>query len=113
MRRSYALVALPALVGAALGGFAYFAPPSGVTWTSGALLAFLGAVAVLVAAVLAMLPQVRGGGLVLLEILLGVGTVLTALAAYFLMQYLFAIAMVLAALALPVAIVTGPIRRTA
>lgn len=113
MRTSYALVLLPSLVGVALGGFAYFVPATGVNGTIGALLALLGAVAVALAAALAMMPAVRGGVLTLLDVLIALGAVLTALAAFFLMQYAFMVAMLLAALAVPVAIVTRPIRRHA
>lgn len=96
MRRRYAAVALPALAGAVLAGVAYFTPNTGVDGTVGALLALVGAAAVTLGSLLAMSHDVRGGWLTTLDILLGIGALLTATAAYFLMQYGCAIAMVLA-----------------
>jgi len=104
MRLPYLLVLLPALVAAVLGGIAYIRPDSGVDGTGGALLALAGAAAVAVGALLAMLPGVRGGLLGLLDALLLLGAALTALAAWFLMQDAFAIAMALAALGLLLAL---------
>jgi len=108
MRLSYLLVLLPALVAALLGGMAYIRPDSGVDGTGGALLALIGAAAVAVGAALAMLPGVRGWLRGLLDALLFIGAALTALAAWFLMQDAFAIAMALAALGVLVALALRP-----
>ena len=110
MRRRYAGVALPALVGAVLAGLAYFTPNTGVDGTIGALLALIGALAVTLGALLAMVPAVRGGWLTGLDILLGIGALLTATAGYFLMEYGCAIAMALAFVGLVVAATTSPRR---
>lgn len=106
MRTAYILIFLPALAGVVLGAISYFAPnaPSGVEGTPGALLALIGAAAVALGALLGMLSAVRGWGLRLLNILLGIGALLTATASYFLMQYPFAVAMALAFVGLVAAI---------
>ena len=111
MRTSYALVLLPALVGAVLGAIAYFSPDTGVDGTPGALLALIGALAVTLGALLAMVPSVRGWALGLLNFLLGLGALLTTAAAYFLMQYLFAAAMALAFVGLFVILIVRSRRR--
>jgi hypothetical protein len=100
MRIAYVLVLLPALVGAVLGAVAYLAPVTGVDGTPGALLALVGAVLVMLGAVVAMVPAVRGWGLGLLNVLTGLGALLTAVAAYFLMQNAFAVAMAMTFLSL-------------
>jgi quinoprotein glucose dehydrogenase len=107
-RWAYALVAAPAALGVVLGGLAYFGADTGVDGTVGALLAFIGAVAVTVAALIAMAPLPRGVR-VTLNILLVLGAILTALAAWMLMQPLFAAAMVASALGLVAAL--APRRR--
>jgi len=112
MRIAYLLVLLPALVGAALGGMAYFQPETGVDGTPGALLALVGAAASAIGAILLMLPSTSGGIRTLLKLLTGLAALLTAIAAWFLMQYAFAIAMALALLGLAVALAL-PDRRTA
>lgn len=103
MRISHVLVIAPALIGAALGAYAYFGPDTGVTGTGGALLALIGAVAVTLAGFAAMASSVHGGFLGFLNVLIGLGAALTAVAAWFLMQYAFAVAMALAFLGLLVA----------
>lgn len=102
MRASYALVVVPALVGVALGAVAYFAPfgATGVEGTPGALLALIGAVAVTLGGLLAMASGPRSRWRGLLNALIALGAALTALAAWFLMQYPFAVAMLLALLGL-------------
>ncbi len=97
VHRFHALAAVPALAGAGLGAWAYLVEETGVTGTPGALLALVGAVAVALGALLAAVPALRGGLLTLLEVLVVVGALLTALAAYFLMQFLMCGAMLLAA----------------
>ncbi len=87
------LVILPALVGVALGFYAWFMAGTGVTGTPGALLALVGAVAVWLGAVLLVLPSVRSWVRGVLVVLVALGSVLTATAAWFLMQNAFAIAM--------------------
>ena len=96
MSSRYAAVAVPALAGAVIAAIAYLAPNTGVDGTVGALLALVGAVAVTLGSLIAMTDAVGGGLRVTLDVLLGVGALLTALAAYFLMQYWCAPAMVLA-----------------
>jgi quinoprotein glucose dehydrogenase len=115
MRTPYALVLAPALAGVVLAGIAYFAPGTntGVDGTPGALLALIGAVAVTLGALLSMTPAVQGLGLRLLNFLLGLGALLTATAAYFLMQYAFAVAMALALIGLVVALTLHTTRRIA
>lgn len=81
MRLSYLLAFLPALVGTMLGGVAYMQPGSGVDGTVGALLALIGAAAVTLGSLLAMLPGLRGVLRGLLDALLFLGAALTALAA--------------------------------
>ncbi|MEQ8403469.1 MAG: hypothetical protein RKE49_00115 [Oceanicaulis sp.] len=95
MRKQFVAVSLLALVGVVLAALAYFGPRTGVNGTGGALLALVGAACVMLGSLLAAAPVVRGGGLAALLILVGVGAILTAAAAFFLMQYGFAIAMVL------------------
>ncbi len=102
MRATYALVVIPALVGVVLGAIAYFAPfgATGVEGTSGALLALLGAVAVTLGGLLASRMDRRSGWRGALQVLLALGAALTALAAWFLMQFFLATAMGLAFLGL-------------
>lgn len=102
MRATYAFVLVPALVGTALAANAYFGPfgTTGVEGTLGALLALIGAAAVTLGALLAMASRPRSGWRGLLNILLALGAGLTALAAWFLMQYALAVAMLLAFLGL-------------
>ena len=115
MRTAYGFVLLPALVGVVLAAVAYFAlnGNTGVSGTPGALLALIGAVSVTLGAFIAMMPRVRGWFLKLLNALLGLGALLTAAAAYFLMQYPFAVAMALAFLGLLAILVIRSSRRTA
>lgn len=98
MRTRYALGFLPAFAGAVLGAIAYLAPNgnTGVDGTPGALLALIGAAAVTLGAIFAIAPALRGWLFGALNILLLLGALLTAVAAYFLMQYPFAVAMALA-----------------
>lgn len=113
MRIPYILAFLPALGGAALAVIAYFSPNTGVDGTPGALLALLGAAAATLGALLAMMEAVRGKVRILLNTLTGLAAALTALAAYFLMQYAFAAAMGLALLGLLLAWASPSTRRTA
>lgn len=114
MPASHLLVFVPGLVGTVLAAIAYFAPfgITGVEETAGALLALVGAGAVTLGALLALAPSVRGGVLALLNALIGLGALLTALAAWFLMQDAFAAAMALAVLGL-LAALAMPGRRIA
>ena len=95
MWRSYALAAVPAVVGVALGLVAFLTPVTGVTGTLGAALALGGAVAVTMGSLLAMAPSLRGPLRGTLAVLIALGAALTAVAAWFLMQEAFAVAMVL------------------
>ena len=98
MRKTYVIALIPALVAVVFGVIAYFAPMgnTGVDGSIGALLALVGASATAIGALLAMLPALRGGLLVLLNVLMFLAAALTAVAAYFLMQFVMAVAMVLA-----------------
>lgn len=112
MRYAFLLAAvLPALVGAVLGGIAYFAPETGVAGTPGALLALVGAVAVTLGAL--AIPRLGGGWRGLFLALCVAGALLTAAAAWFLMQLAFAAVMALAALGILVLAAALPNRRTA
>jgi quinoprotein glucose dehydrogenase len=102
-RWPYALVAAFAAAGSILAALAYFGTASGVDGTTGALLGLLGALAVTIAA-LVCLAELPRGVTITLDVLLLLGAVLTAFAAWMLMQYLFAAAMVLSLLALVAAI---------
>jgi quinoprotein glucose dehydrogenase len=113
MRTAYGVVFLLALVGVMLGAMAYFSPKTGVDGTAGALLALIGAAAVTLGALLTLMPTVRGWAFGVLKLLILLGAALTATAAYFLMQYAFAIAMALAFLGLLVALAMPSRRRTA
>ncbi len=103
-RPSLVFVVVPALVGAGLGGNAYFGTETGVDGTSGALLAFAGALAVAAGGLLGMLVPLGPGLRRTLHILLAVGALLTAFAAWMLMQNVFAIAMLLSFAGLLVAL---------
>jgi drug/metabolite transporter (DMT)-like permease len=110
-RRAYALVAAPAALGVFLGAAAYLGDDTGVDGTAGALLALFGAAAVTVAALVAIAPMPRGLRTTL-NVLLVLGAVMTAFAAWMLMQPLFAAAMAASALGL-VAALAVPRRRVA
>lgn len=99
----HALAAAFAGAGAVLGATAYFRAESGVDGTTGALLALSGSLAVAIAA-LVCLAQLPRGVYVTLNVLLLLGALLTAVAAWMLMQYLFAGAMALSFLALVAAV---------
>jgi len=99
MRNVYLIVAVLAAVGAALGLWAYLTSTSGVDGTSGALIAFLGALAVALGALVALMDLPRWAQITL-DVLLVLGAVLTAVAAWFLMQTFFTIVMALAAIVL-------------
>ncbi|XBQ15446.1 MAG: hypothetical protein ABL308_10825 [Oceanicaulis sp.] len=100
MRKRYLAAGLPALIGVVLAALAYFGTHTGVDGTRGALLALIGAVCVTLGLGVAAVPAVRGGLLAALLILIGIGAALTALAAFFLMQYGFLVAMLVALAAL-------------
>jgi quinoprotein glucose dehydrogenase len=94
------LAALAAFGGVVLGGYAWMVEGTGVDGTPGALLALVGAVAVWLASLALAVPGLRGWLRGLIRFLAILGAVLTAVAAWFLMQNLFAGAMALAAVAL-------------
>ena len=104
MHAPYALVLLPALIGVALGAVAYFSAGTGVDGTAGALLALVGAGAIVLGSLLGLTPVPGGWVRGLLDALLGLGALLTAVAAYFLMQPVFAAVMLLALLGLLAAV---------
>lgn len=105
MRTRYLMAFIPAACGAVLGGIAYWGANTGVDGTAGALLAFVGAVAVAAGSLLALFLAPRARLLGGLDALLLLGALLTALAAWFLMQDAFTVAMVLAAVGLIAAVV--------
>lgn len=113
MRWTHGLVALTAAVGAALAAYAYFTPTSGVDGTAGALSALIGAVAVVIGALIAGLRAVPGWGRTTLNVLLVLGTVLTGLAAWMLMQHAFLVAMAVSFFCTLAAIAIPARRRTA
>lgn len=86
-----------------LAAVAYFGTATDVDGTIGALLAPLGALAVTLAALVCLAELPRGINITL-DVLFLLGALLTAFAAWMLMQYLFAAAMVLSFLALVAAI---------
>jgi hypothetical protein len=112
-RPGHVLVVVPALVGAVLGAAAYSGTETGVDGTSGALIALAGAIAVAAGGLLAMLVPLSRGWRRTLDVLLGLGALLTAFAAWMLMQDIFALAMALSFMGLLVAVAPRPNRRTA
>ena len=92
MHRSYALPGLASLAGVVLAAIAFLRPETGVTGTAGALLALVGATATALGSVLLMLGRPRGW----LVALSALAAILTALAAWFLMQWALAAVMALA-----------------
>ncbi|WP_173934324.1 hypothetical protein [Chelativorans sp. Marseille-P2723] len=104
MRIGYLFALVPAIAGVVLGAIAYLRPETGVDGTPGALLAMVGAAATVIGGFLAMLPAISGRLLKTLIFLTGLAAFLTAIAAWFLMQYAFAIVMVLALVSLGVAL---------
>ncbi len=116
MRIFYVAAFLASLVGVALGLVAYAAPfdNTGVNGTPGALLALVGALATAAGTLVVILfPAARHRLSSILNVLVPLAAALTALAAYFLMQTGFAIAMVVALLGLLLAIAYSPSRRAA
>ena len=111
-RPAYLVVALFSAIGVGFGAWAYFGTETGVDGTEGALLALLGALAVMLCALLVVQAEPAGKGRVALDVLMGLGAILTSFAAWMLMQYIFAAAMALAFVALIVA-ATRPVRRIA
>lgn len=93
-----ALISLPALVGLALALWFFAMRGSGVNGTLGAALAILGAAATLVGPMLAARMR-PGGWRGLVRGLTVLAAVLSTIAGYFLMQYPYAAALALAALA--------------
>lgn len=100
IHRSLIPAALPAAVGCGLAAYAYLADRTGVTGTEGALLALIGAVAVLSGVILSAFTERRGALFGVLAFLIGLGAALTAVAGFFLMQYGLAAVMALAVVGL-------------
>ena len=92
MRWSYAVPVLSSLAGAALAIWAFLGPSTGVSGTAGALLALLGAVATTPSGMILMLGRPRPWLLALAAL----AAILTALAGWFLMQWVLAIVMAVA-----------------
>jgi quinoprotein glucose dehydrogenase len=112
MRWTYAFVAVPALIGAALGALAYFGEGTGVNGTGGALVAFLGALGVGVGALLALPQGLPRWWRTTLDVLIALGALLTAFAAWMLMQNGFAAVMLLSFAGLIIALASPAPRRT-
>ena len=115
MRTYFFIPLAPAVIGLILALIAYAAPlgNTGVNGSTGALLALLGALATAAGIVIVMMPSVRHRVWGSLNILVLLGAGLTAVAAYFLMQYGFAIIMVATCLGLILAIAMSMRRRAA
>ncbi|MCF6370681.1 hypothetical protein [Rhizobium halophilum] len=107
MRITYNAALLPSLVALVLAVIAYAAPfeNTGVNGSIGALLALIGAVATVAGTVLVMVLRVGRRLWVSLNLILLIGAGLTTVAAYFLMQYAFAVMMLLTCVALVFALV--------
>lgn len=84
-RYGHLLTALAGFIGAALAGYAYFTPGSGVDNTGGALLVTVSSILILLAsALLALVPGMPRWLCGLLLVLLVLGAICTAIAGYFL-----------------------------
>ena len=92
--RNELLVLMPAGAGAILGAYALLAPETGVNGTAGAALALFGTLAVCLGAVLG--GWLAGGWGTTFRWLTPLGAVLTAVAAWFLMQCIWAVLMAMA-----------------
>jgi hypothetical protein len=95
MRKSLIPVAVPAVLGCGFAAYAYFAVRTGVTGSEGALLALIGAVAVMLGIFVACFTKRKGVVFGMLAFLIALGAVLTAVAGFFLMQYGLATTMAL------------------
>jgi hypothetical protein len=97
MQRIFFPALLLSVIGVILSLIAYFGPfgNTGVNGTGGAGLALLGSVAVALLVVIVMMWRPSRGWFVTLCILALIAAFLTAIAAYFLMQYVLAIVMAL------------------
>ncbi len=112
MRKRHFPVIVLGAIGIALAAYAYISSDTGVAGTTGALLALIGAVAVTAGSFLAAFARLDGFLFGTLAFLIALGAVLTALAGYFLMQYVLAIVMALAFAGLLVAVfLPAPQRR--
>jgi len=102
MRIGHLAIAVLALCGVVLAFLAYTAPfgTTGVDGSIGALLALIGAVVTTFGATLLALDKLSGRKRVFLIVFLVFTAGLTAVAGYFLMQFLLAIIMAATALAL-------------
>src|SRR5690606_25112810 len=103
MRLADLLLIVPAAAGVVFGANAFFGHDTGVDGTGGALLALFGATAVLVGGLLTATMFADGWLPRALDTLIGLGSLLTAIAAWFLMRDFLAIAMLLAFLGLVLA----------
>lgn len=111
MRRANLFVILPAAAGVVFALWALLVPTAGVAGSFGAWLAFLGALAVTLGALAA--PFLRGFLRRGLLALVGLGAALTAVAAWFLMQWAFALAMLAALVGLVLTAALRPAPDTA
>lgn len=103
------------IFGVVFAGVAYFAPfeNTGVDGTIGALLALIGATATAVGLLLILTIVLSTLWRRALLALIALAAILTAVAAYFLMQCTLAVVMVLALLGIVLALSFGSRRRTA
>ena len=92
-------LALPSIIGLGFAAYAYFMSGTGVTGSGGALLAMIGALAVLLGSLVAPFTARRGTVFGLLVFLIALGAALTGVAGFFLMQFGLALAMALTLIA--------------
>lgn len=104
---------LLALAGVGLAGYAWAAEGTGVTGTPGALLALIGALATLSGLAILATAQPIGHSRRLVVGVAFLAALLTALAAWFLMQDALAVVMALVAVAIPFAATRPPLRAAA
>lgn len=95
MSRNLLAAVAPAALGCGLAAYAFFAERTGVTGSAGALLALIGALAVVIGILVAGLTARQGPAFNALAILVAIGAALTAVAGFFLMRYGLAAAMAL------------------
>lgn len=104
MRIQYVFALVPAAFGSALGGYACYASSTGVTGTAGAILALIGALAATTGSALGLAIRMSRWIARTIDVLTFLAALLTAIAAYFLMQTTFAIVMLFACAGLVAAV---------
>ena len=88
------LIAIAALVGLGLALYGYLTPNDGISFTPGALLVVVSSALILAASVLLGLNVVPGWAVIVLNVLLLLGLLGTAFAAWFLQTYLLVALMI-------------------